>query len=418
MLKPTTIAIPLYFLLIAIELIAVQFKKQKLYRLNDSITNLNAGASQQVVGILMKLVGITLYSVIYEYGSLGLVANLPPWVNFILLFIAWDFCYYWAHRMSHEVNLFWSGHVVHHQSEEYNLSVALRQSWFQAIWTAPFYIPLALVGFSPEQVVYVSGINLIYQFWIHTELVRNMGVLEWVLNTPSHHRVHHGRNPKYIDKNHAGVFIIWDRMFGTFQKEEEPVVYGITSPLNSWNPVWANFAHFKSIGQQLKEVKSIGDAFKVLFKKPGWSAKMQGYVEIPQVTRANTPKFHTQVPVTVNWYVVFQYVIATVGVAFFLFKVNELSDSIKIVASALIILWVATTGALFEGKKWAFLLEAFRLTLTFGIVIGLLVNISNFQLYVIVFTMLLLISKVWLFTFHKNYLNQKKLSPQIIQVNA
>jgi alkylglycerol monooxygenase len=259
--NPIMLAIPFFFLAMGIEILIDRYKQTGLYRLNDSITNLNAGTSQQVVGIFLKVFTLGLYEAIYANFALFKVPHV--WWSWLVAFILYDLCYYWSHRMSHEVNLFWSGHVVHHQSEEYNLSVALRQSWFQGIWTAPFYLPMALLGFDTTQLLIVGGINLIYQFWIHTELIDRMGPLEWVMNTPSHHRVHHGRNPKYIDKNHAGTFIVWDRLFGTFQAEEERPVYGITTPINSWNPVWANFSHYEAIGQQLRQAHTLSDKLRL-----------------------------------------------------------------------------------------------------------------------------------------------------------
>lgn len=400
-LKPTTLAIPLYFILIGIELIMNHYQKRKLYRLNDSITNINAGASQQVVGILMKLVGISLYEWIYlNFALTNLASN---WYNFIILFMLYDLCYYWAHRLSHEINLFWSAHVVHHQSEEYNLSVALRQSWFQAVWTAPVYLPLALMGFNPIDLVFVSGINLIYQFWIHTEIVGKMGFLEYFMNTPSHHRVHHGRNPKYIDKNHAGVFIIWDKMFGTFQPEEEKPVYGITTPVNSWNPVWANFAHFKTIGSQLKESRNFIDVFKTLFYKPGWSTKLSAYVPIPEVTRETTPKYNTIIPQSINLYLFFQYLLATVGGAIFLFKSTSLSVENNLLAGAIIVSNVAIMGLIFEGKKWAYLLEFFRLLLTALFLQYITLGFASISWLSFLFLGLLLISYFWLIFSYKSF---------------
>jgi len=408
MLNPTTVAIPFFFLLIGVELLISQYQKRKLFRLNDSITNLNIGGTQQIVGVLMSLVGIGLYDVVYHSFSFQLIdISGFSWTNFIILFIAWDFCYYWAHRISHEVNLMWSAHVVHHQSEEYNLTVALRQSWFQGVWTAPFYLPLALIGFSPMDVVFVSGINLIYQFWIHTEIVNKMGFLELFMNTPSHHRVHHGRNPKYIDKNHAGVFIIWDRMFGTFQKEEEKPTYGITTPVNSWNPIWANFSHFKTIGAQLKEAKSWKDKLKVLFYKPGWSAKLAGYIPIPEVDRDKLQKYDTLVPVSVNWYVIFQYALTAIGIIFFLFNISQLGISIKILAAALVMFAVWTTGGLFEKRKWLYWLEYLRLCLTWLILCSLLSTSAYLNVMIFGGVTILLISYVWLWQFRRSYIHNK-----------
>ena len=362
------LAIPFFFLAMGIEIWLDRYRDTKLYRLNDSITNLSAGTSQQVMGLFLKVLTLGVYEVVYANFALFKVPHI--WWSWVVAFVLYDFCYYWAHRMSHEVNLFWSGHVVHHQSEEYNLSVALRQSWFQGVWTAPAYLPMALLGFDTTQLLIVGGINLIYQFWIHTEMIDRMGVLESVMNTPSHHRVHHGRNPKYIDKNHAGVFIIWDRLFGTFQVEEERPVYGITTPINSWNPVWANFSHYEHIGHQLRDAHSLTDKLKVLFYKPGWDAKMAVYHPIPDVSRDTYEKFDTSVAPAVNYYVLFQYALLTLATFPFLQFQGQLGWGQKVMIAGLIGLTVVNFGWLFESKRWAYWLEAVRLVACAGVVIG------------------------------------------------
>jgi alkylglycerol monooxygenase len=225
-INPIILSIPIFFILIGMELIVDKVRKKSNYRFNDAITNISCGIGEQVTGVFFKLFIVTIYEILFEHYKLF---DIPVnWTTGILLFIGVDFFYYWFHRYSHVINLFWGGHVVHHQSEEYNLSVALRQGWFQKFFSFIFYLPLAIIGFSPIQFLTVSSLVTLYQFWIHTKNINRMGVLEHVLNTPSHHRVHHGVNPKYIDKNHAGTFIIWDKMFGTFQEEEEEPIYGIT----------------------------------------------------------------------------------------------------------------------------------------------------------------------------------------------
>ncbi|RZK53157.1 MAG: sterol desaturase family protein, partial [Pedobacter sp.] len=220
------LSVPVFFILIGIELAYSFYKKLGYYRLNDSISNLSQGIGQQVTGLFMKTALFFGYTYIFEnWRLLTMPKNVWIW---IALFIAVDFFYYWFHRMSHQVNALWAAHIVHHQSEDYNLTVALRQSWFQGWFSWVFYLPLAWLGFDPVMFLTLSAFNTLYQFWIHTQAIKSMGMLEHIINTPSHHRVHHGSNPKYIDKNHAGSLIIWDKMFGTFQKEEEQVYYGIT----------------------------------------------------------------------------------------------------------------------------------------------------------------------------------------------
>lgn len=274
------LSIPVFFVLIAIELAYSLYRKRKLYRLNDSLTNLSLGVGQQVVGVFMKGALFAGYLFIYEHWR---VASLPStWWTWLLLFFGVDFFYYWFHRMSHEVNALWAGHIVHHQSEEYNLSVALRQSWFQSAFAWVFYLPLAFAGFEPIMFLTVSSFNTLYQFWIHTRTIGRMGPLEWVLNTPSHHRVHHGSNPKYIDKNHAGSLIIWDRMFGTFKEEEEEPVYGITTQLKSWNPIWANLHYWQELFNIAAHCRRIQDKIRVFIAPPGWQPAELGGMQRPK----------------------------------------------------------------------------------------------------------------------------------------
>ena len=261
MLNLITLSIPAFFILIAVELLINKMKKTNLYRLNDTISNLSSGIISQVVGVFTKIVTIGVY--VWIYNNFRVFKNIPnEWYTWILLFIGVDFFYYWFHRLSHEVSVLWGTHVVHHQSEEYNLSVALRQSATQTFGSFWFYLPLAFIGFSPTLFATIAAIQTLYQFWIHTRLIDKMPAwFEYFFNTPSHHRVHHGVNPKYIDKNHGGTLIIFDRMFGTFQLEEEEVHYGVTSQLKSWNIAVANFDYYGWILQQLSKVKNAKDFF-------------------------------------------------------------------------------------------------------------------------------------------------------------
>lgn len=366
-LNPVIIAIPMYFVLMGIELIAQKFQKANYYRLNDALTNISCGIGDQVVATFSKVIHIGIYTFLFSHFALMQIES--TWWSFIILFFAYDFCYYWAHRFSHEVNLFWSGHQVHHQSEEYNLSVALRQSWLQPFFTFYAFLPLAILGFSPMDFLLVTGLNLLYQFWFHTKAIKKMGFLELFMNTPSHHRVHHGRNPKYLDKNHAGVFIIWDKMFGTFQAEEEEVIYGLTTQIESWNPVWANFMHFPAMAEQVKSMPTLLDKIKVIFYKPGWRPKSQGGMYLPQeVDRASFKKFDTPKSFVLNVYITFHYVLMLVLAIFFLFKHADMTLTVKALSALFIALSIMNYGLLFELKKWALKLEFLRLFLGIGLV--------------------------------------------------
>ena len=207
------------------------------------------------------------------------------WLAAIVLFLGVDCAYYWFHRIAHEYNAPWAGHVVHHSSEDYNLAVALRQGTFQGVFSWVFYLPLALLGYPPAWFAAMSSFDTLYQFWIHTRLIGKLGPLEWVLNTPSHHRVHHGRNPKYLDKNYAGTLIIWDRMFGTFQAEEEEPVYGLTKPLNSWNPLWANLHVWRDLCRDAWLAPRWVDKLRIWFMPQGW--RPEGLAGQPGCTRGD-----------------------------------------------------------------------------------------------------------------------------------
>lgn len=359
-LNPIVLSIPIFFILIGIELVVERLTHRNLYRLPDSIANLSCGITSQLSGIFLRVMSIGVYEIFY--ANFAVTHLTPNWIYWVALFLLVDLGYYWAHRMSHEINLFWGGHVVHHQSEEYNLSVALRQSSFQVVWTFFFYLPLAIAGFDTKHFLLISSLNTLYQFWIHTETINRMGWFEYLFNTPSHHRVHHGRDPKYIDKNHAGTLIIWDKMFGTFQEEEERPTYGITKPINSWNGVWANFSHYATMAHELKQIKSWPDKILYLFKKPGWLPQsLGGYRPAPAVDKAHYIKYDTPAPVVLNYYALFQYIICLIATAFFLFKLPQFTFAQRALVAALITISVVNIGVLFEHKRWVYITEWLRI---------------------------------------------------------
>ena len=400
-LNPVILSIPIYFLLIGIELVVQQFSKKQYYRLDDAITNISCGVTQQLTGIFFKVFSIGAYVLLYEYFAIWTIPT--TWYSLLILFIAADFCYYWAHRMSHEINLFWGGHVVHHQSEDYNFSVALRQSAFQVIWTFAFYLPLAIIGFHPIDFVLMAALVTVYQFWIHTETIGKLGPLEWIFNTPSHHRVHHGRDPKYIDKNHAGVFIIWDKMFGTFQVEEEKPTYGITKPVNSWNPVWVNVEPYLSMAEQLKTIPKWQDKIKFLFYKPGWlPEEMGGYQAAPAVDKKTYTKYEAPGFPPARFYILLQYGLALLFTAFFLFNQDKFAAGEQLVFTGLVVWSVMNCGGLFEMKGWAFQSEWIK-WFCIALVAGWLFSISYISLPVMgIFLAFGLFSMAWSFKIYKD----------------
>jgi alkylglycerol monooxygenase len=269
--KVITLATPIFFLLILIELAVGLLRKKNTYRLNDAINSLSLGVLSQVSGVFLQMLRIGIYAWLVQHVALFTLPadSLWVWISGLLLY---DFCYYWLHRMGHEVNVLWAAHVVHHQSEEYNLSTALRQTSSDALFGWVFYVPLALLGYPVEVFVAIALIDLLYQFWVHTRQIGRLGWFDRVFVSPSNHRVHHGVNDVYLDKNYGGTLILWDRLFGTFieERDAEPVVYGTRSPLGSWNPLWANLEVYKGIWVDAWHARRWRDKLRIWFARPGW----------------------------------------------------------------------------------------------------------------------------------------------------
>lgn len=361
------LAIPLFFILIAVEYLWAKAKGMQVYRINDAVSNISCGIGQQLTGILFKTALFFSYFWLYEHARLFSIPEELLW--WFVLFIGVDFCYYWFHRFSHEVNMIWATHIVHHQSEDYNLSVALRQSSFQGFFSLIFYLPLAVLGFSPLMTLTVIAINTLYQFWIHTELIRTMGWFEWIFNTPSHHRVHHGSNPEYIDKNHGGTFIIWDRLFGTFQQELKPVVYGITTPLKSWDPLHANVHYWRDLIQQAKKLPGITNKIKVFVMPPGWNPLLPGGREVVrEVDKKNFVKFDIPVPIAVPVYVSTQFLLIVALSTYVLFVAGSPLSDFIISLIVFNLFSVFSLGKILELSRLSLYLESLRFLIILGIV--------------------------------------------------
>lgn len=266
MLKPTIIAIPFFALLIAIETYFA-VRKEENYDRKDVWTNIILGFGSVAWGILFGLFTGFFYNSLYELAPYKM--PLDTWWAWTILLFADDFAYYWFHRISHEVRFFWNFHVVHHSSNQYNLSVAVRQSWFSGIAHWVFYLPIALLGFPLWAFTAMHGFNLIYQFWIHTKVIKKMPAwFEYIFNTPSHHRVHHGVNNPYLDKNYGGIFIFFDRIFGSFVEETEEVRYGIIKPIGGYNWLWINSHAWAEMFEAMKTKKTLTGKLRCIFGAP------------------------------------------------------------------------------------------------------------------------------------------------------
>ena len=267
-------AVPFFLLAILVELSYGWLKNKNTYRANDALSSMFMGALRSTSAALKIGLGGFVYFTIETHFS------LPRWdstsfLTWIIAFVVYDFFYYWFHRISHERQIFWASHVAHHQSEDYNLSTALRQTGTGFFLTWVFYIPLFLIGVPSYVFVSVASINLIYQFWVHTEHVPKLGWFELFFVSPSNHRVHHAQNDEYIDKNYGGVFIIWDRLFGTYKEEAEnlPCIYGIRGPLRTFNPIWANFHIYAKMLREIFHTKKLKDKLFVLIAPTRWIPK-------------------------------------------------------------------------------------------------------------------------------------------------
>ena len=354
-------AIPVFFLLIGVELVLTRVLERDSYRLNDSVGDLACGVLQQLGGVFLRTVLFAGYAFLYAGYRLFEIPMNAAWA-WAFCFLGNDFLYYWFHRFSHEVNAGWAAHVVHHQSEEYNLTVALRQGAFQPAVSWVFYLPLAVVGFPPAMFLAVSAFDTLYQFWIHTRLIGRLGPLEWGLNTPSHHRVHHARNPRYIDRNHGGTLIVWDRLFGTFAKERDEPVYGITKPLASFNPLWANLQYWAELWDVARRARRPIDRLRVLWMRPGWRPADLGGPLLPtEVDRSSYVKFDVSLPWSAKLYVLGQFVAVLLLTTLYLRQAAALSLTARLAGAALVVWSLSSLAGLLDRRPWAVALEAARL---------------------------------------------------------
>ncbi len=356
------IAIPFFFLLIFIELAYGWLRGNNTYRLNDSINSLSMGSLSRLQGLVILGFSGSIYEIVVAKWQLTQLADDALWV-WVSCFILYDFAYYWKHRFGHEVALFWGSHVAHHQSEDYNLSTALRQTSID-FHGFLFYLPFFFLGFPAEILFTVVSLNLIYQFWVHTEHVPKLGPIEWLFVTPSNHRVHHARNKIYVDKNYGGVFILWDRLFGSFQDElaEEAAVYGLRKPLNSWNPIWANVHVYWRLALDFLSMPGITNKLKLLFKPPGWGSELQqsncklgkGKVDL-------SARFDPEISTFSLVYTFIQFLFTVVLSLAVLLGAASLSYTLLSLAVVYLFFAYFVAGTLLEGKEFALTLEIVRL---------------------------------------------------------
>ena len=377
------LAVPFFLLALLMELAVDRWRGTGYYRSNDAINSLSAGILSETTGYFTKIVQYTIWGLVLS--NLALFEMQRGWFDasasgialWILAAVLWDFCYYWNHRLGHEISVLWAAHAVHHQSEEYNLSTALRQTSTGFLLGWIFYLPLFLIGFPIEVLLVVNAINLIYQFWVHTQFVGRLGALDFILVTPSNHRVHHAQNKIYIDRNYGGMLILWDRMFGTFQDElaEEPVVYGVRKALHSWNPFFANLQVYALLWKDALHTRRWSDKFRTWFGRTGWRpADVARQYPVELTDPAALDKFDPQISRATRNYVLLQFAVCTALILWIGVRFAQQGAAAVVVPCVQLWATLYTVGLLNEGKRYARLFELIRVMLILPLGVALLVS--------------------------------------------
>lgn len=362
-------AIPILLALVLLEIAIDIFRKKKRFSLADTLTNLSCGLGNQGINLFTEGLKLFLFIDIF-FHKLAFFEMPHTWWSVLLGTIVLDFAFYWEHRLSHEINILWGTHVVHHSSEEFNLSIALRRSWIADIVVLGFFLPIPMLGFQPETFLSAVVIHNFYQFIIHTRAVGKLHpIIEFVLHTPSHHRVHHARDPKYIDKNYSGVFIIWDRLFGTFKEEEEEPTYGITTPLTTNNPFLVNIHYYRDMFRTVRTIRGWKMKLRYLFARPGWfPEELGGFKAPPEIDKETVQKYIPTTPARLNYYVLVQFLSAFFGLLTLLvgkkyLGTNLVSPSFELIFFGLIIMATIIPLAVFDRKTWVYWLEQARIVI-------------------------------------------------------
>ncbi|TDH11332.1 hypothetical protein EPR50_G00059910 [Perca flavescens] len=358
-------ATPFFVGLMVLELVVGVLKTgASVVTISDGITSISAGMISRLPLLLMRGCELTAYMYLWNHYRLVELPWDSAW-TWWFTFLSTDFCYYWVHRFAHEVSILWAAHQVHHSSEYYNLTTALRQSVTQQFTSWIFYLPMALVAPPSIFAVHIQ-LNLLYQFWIHTELIRDLGPLEWVFNTPKHHRVHHGRNNYCIDKNYGGILIIWDRLLGTFAQETDKVVYGLVFPIENFEILYVQLHYYWSLWRKSNTFDGIGDKLSTFFKGPSWKPgkpRLGDHDDNPKVTGQEVPHDPSwSLPLQV--YVVIHFLLA-LGTYHDLFENKMMLSQLTILGMAgYILLTLTSLGFLIDQRPTAAVLEMLRCVVT------------------------------------------------------
>lgn len=343
-------ALPVFGLCMAAEWAWGRWRGRQGYGLADTLSSLSQGLLSQVVAVVTPLFQTGLYAATHArlallpgtlwHGAFGVVASI----------VMYDFCDYWLHRTSHESALFWAAHAVHHQSEHFNLSTALRQESLYSVMGAPFFLPMALLGVPTAQYALAGIVVLFYQFWIHTEHIGRLGWLDRVLSTPSNHRVHHAVNPGYLDRNYGAIFVVWDRLFGSFAEETEPCVYGTVKPLASWNPLAAVGQFYVELWRRMRATPRLADKLRVLVKSPGWIPPGAALPSMAVEDRLGKPRFDPPAPRWARVAAVAMFGLTAAGCGAWLWFTDDLGTPANLAAATALTTGLWAAGALLSRR--------------------------------------------------------------------
>ncbi|WP_297762628.1 sterol desaturase family protein [uncultured Muriicola sp.] len=361
--KALLFAIPFFILLLVVEILYGHFVKNQQHKVLDTVSSISSGLTNIVKDSLGLGVIIVSYPFLLE--NLALTSVKATWLVWLIAFFAIDFAGYWNHRLSHKINFFWNQHIIHHSSEEFNLACALRQSISNLLGYFPLFLfPAALFGVPTEVIAIIAPIHLFAQFWYHTQHIGKMGWLEYVIITPSQHRVHHAINPEYIDKNLGQILSIWDRWFGTFQEElkEVPPQYGVLKPVHTWNPILINFQHLWRLILDAWRTNSLLDKFRIWFMPTGWRpADVKDRYPLEVIEDVYSfERYQTAASSLLKGYSIFQMVFTLGLILFMFYNYSAIGFGGLLLFGAFVFLGIFGYTTLMDRKTYAFYLELFR----------------------------------------------------------
>jgi sterol desaturase/sphingolipid hydroxylase (fatty acid hydroxylase superfamily) len=371
--QAVSLAVPVFVALVALEFGYDHIRGTAYYRFPDAISSLSCGIVSTGMRVFFGFIGLSVYDWILAHWA---PVSLPSanGLTWLFAFVFYDFCYYWQHRLGHTVGLFWASHSVHHQSEEFNLTTALRQPGTGAFTNWLFYIPMALCGIPLTVFLSVGVIQLFYQFWPHTRHIGRLGILDRWIQTPSNHRVHHAQNSLYLDRNYVGVFLFWDHVFGTFQeeREDEPCIYGVRTQLKSWNPVWANLHYYWIMLRDCWLTRSWRDKLRVWYAPPGWRPAdvSRRFPQPPYDPHHDFQRFDSPRSPSLSIYVLVQFAAILVAHSHFLRVLPEQSPAANALYFIFLVLSLALLGGLLENRRVFRMLESGRLVISAAFVVG------------------------------------------------